>query len=373
MWATNDGTCSNLTDSKKRAEERHLRKRLDKIEQELTDVVKETLNNLKEALAENIYEIFDKYLPAAAENAVPTATGWGAHRDAGGLFWATYKATCRRNGVYSGASGPRDFNAELMKPIYTPLSTSWERTFQRRLPIVLKNFAKSTKLLLETFHREATMRTQKRRNNHQGIAMLSRQLQSHTQKVSKLPDLLNAVIHNLQHDANRNFTPTIQAQMERAYVGCVEERGPGSFKRMKDIMVGHAQAHRMTMFQAATRVVQDRLDLMCREIRKRLQDETEDLHDILGRDYLAARIGAEVAGRKGLPRAERALRAEMVPLLQTTDSVFAPVVKGEPKSPRRWKNWRGRRTRGLLARASLSPRTAHPTKVTPSPMPMTQP
>ncbi|KAK3398289.1 hypothetical protein B0T20DRAFT_453071 [Sordaria brevicollis] len=333
MWATNDGTRSNLTDSEKRAEEKHLRKRLYQMDQELGDVVKETMNSLKEALAENIYEIFERYLPAAAENAVPTATGWGAHRDAGGLFWATYKATCRRNGVYSGASGPRDFNAELIEPIYTPLSTSWERTFQRRLPAVLKNFAKSTKLLLETFHREATMRAQERGNNHQGIAMLSHQLQSHAQKVSELPDLLNEVIQDLQRDANRNFTPTIQAQMERAYVGCYEERGPGSYKRMKDLMVGHVQANRMTMFQAATGEVQNQLDVMCREIRKRLQNETEDLQDILGRDYLAALIGAEVAGRKGLPRAERALRAEMVPLLQTTDPKFGPVVRGEPEEP----------------------------------------
>ncbi|KAH7631152.1 hypothetical protein B0T09DRAFT_305665 [Sordaria sp. MPI-SDFR-AT-0083] len=305
-------------------------------EYELNDVVKETLNNLKEALAENIYEILDKYLP---EKAVPTASGWGAHRDAGGLFWATYKATCRRNGVYSGASGPRDFNAELIEPIYTPLSTAWERTFQRRLPGVLKDHAKSTKLLLETFHREATMRSQQRGNNPQGINMLALQLQAHGQKVSELPDTLNANVQDLQRDANRTFTPEIQTQMERAYVGCVDERsmslftGPGSCKRMKDIMVGHVGAHRMTMFQAATRVVQDQLDLMCREIKKRLQDEAEDLHDILSQDYLATLIGAEVAGRKGLPRVERALRAEMVPLLQKTDPVFAPVVGGEPEEP----------------------------------------
>lgn len=163
--------------------------------------------------------------PTAAEKAVPTASGWGAHRDAGGLFWATYKATCRRNGVYSGASGPRDFNAELIEPIYTPLSTAWERTFQRRLPGVLKDHAKSTKLLLETFHREATMRSQQRGNNPQGINMLALQLQAHGQKVSELPDTLNAIVQDLQRDANRTFTPEIQTQMERAYVGCVDERG----------------------------------------------------------------------------------------------------------------------------------------------------
>ncbi|KAK3954249.1 hypothetical protein QBC32DRAFT_384967 [Pseudoneurospora amorphoporcata] len=333
MWATNDGTRSNLTDSEKRAEENHLRKRIDKLEQELDDVVKDTMNNLKEALAENIYEIFDKYLPLAADQALPTATGWGAHRDAGGLLWSTYRATCRRNGVWAGASGLRDFNAELIEPIHTPLSTTWERTFQRRLPAVLTNFAKSTKLLLETFHREATMRTQQRGDSYHRIAVLAQQLHTHGQKVAELPDALNAIVQDLQRDANRSFTPTIQTQMESTYQACAEERGPGCFKRMKDIMVGHVGAHRMTMFQAATRVVQDQLDLMCREVKKRLQDEADDLHDILRRDYLGALIGAEVAGRKGLPRAERALRAEMVPLLQKIDPVFAPVVKGEPEEP----------------------------------------
>ncbi|EAA33384.2 hypothetical protein GE21DRAFT_6469 [Neurospora crassa] len=333
MWATNDGTRSNLTDSEKRAEENHLRKRIDQMEQELDDVVKETMNNLKEALAENIYEIFEKYLPVAADRALPTATGWGAHRDAGGLLWSTYRATCRRNGVFSGASGPRDFNAELIEPIHTPLSTTWERTFQRRLPGVLTNFAKSTKLLLETFHREATIRTQQRANNYHGINMLYQQLQAHCQKISELPDALNAIVQEQQRDANRSFAPTIQTQMERTYQACAEERGSGCFRRMKDIMEAHVGTQRMSIFQAATRVVQDQLGVMCRELKKRLQDEADDLHDILRRDYLSALVGSEVANRKGLPRVERTLRAEMVPYLQKTDPLFAPVVKGEPEEP----------------------------------------
>ncbi|KAK3491869.1 hypothetical protein B0T13DRAFT_518836 [Neurospora crassa] len=333
MWATNDGTRSNLTDSEKRAEENHLRKRIDQMEQELDDVVKETMNNLKEALAENIYEIFEKYLPVAADRALPTATGWGAHRDAGGLLWSTYRATCRRNGVFSGASGPRDFNAELIEPIHTPLSTTWERTFQRRLPGVLVNFAKSTKLLLETFHREATIRTQQRANNYHGINMLYQQLQAHCQKISELPDALNAIVQEQQRDVNRSFAPTIQTQMERAYQACAEERGSGCLRRMKDIMEAHVGTQRMSIFQAATRVVQDQLGVMCRELKKRLQDEADDLHDILRRDHLSALVGSEVANRKGLPRVERTLRAEMVPYLQKTDPLFAPVVKGEPEEP----------------------------------------
>lgn len=102
---------------------------------------------------------------------------------------------------------------------------------------------------------------------------------------------------------------------------------------MKDIMEAHVGTQRMSIFQAATRVVQDQLGVMCRELKKRLQDEADDLHDILRRDYLSALVGSEVANRKGLPRVERALRAEIVPYLQETDPLFAPVVKGEPEEP----------------------------------------
>lgn len=62
-------------------------------------------------------QIFDKYLDLireAIEAAPNTASTWGAHRNDGGLYWATYKAVVRRDGVYhSTSAGHRDFNSEL--------------------------------------------------------------------------------------------------------------------------------------------------------------------------------------------------------------------------------------------------------------------
>ncbi|EQB52846.1 hypothetical protein CGLO_07495 [Colletotrichum gloeosporioides Cg-14] len=57
------------------------------------------------------------------------------------MLWATYKATCRRSGVYAGASGPRDFNAELFELISKQLATGWESAFERRLPYGLHSDA----------------------------------------------------------------------------------------------------------------------------------------------------------------------------------------------------------------------------------------
>lgn len=175
--------------------------------------------SIHEALSENIYEHFDRYIPVAIEAAVQTATNWGQPRPIG-LAWATYKATCRRLGVYAGISGLRDFNAELFEPISRQLAGGWERAFQRRLPSCLDGFTRNAKLLVETFHREATYRAQQKGTNYQGLHLLNNQLRAHLQKVSEIPGMMLALIQDFQRDANREFTPEIQTRMTPAYDAC---------------------------------------------------------------------------------------------------------------------------------------------------------
>lgn len=54
----------------------------------------------------------DPAIASAEDKASDTATGWGAkvnrdNRAAGGYYWSTYKAICRRNGVYSNGQGEK--------------------------------------------------------------------------------------------------------------------------------------------------------------------------------------------------------------------------------------------------------------------------
>lgn len=226
MYATNDGTRSNLTDGEKRAEEKSLHRLLGQVDMDLEKAVDESIATIKDTLAENVYQKFDNLIPRAVESAVPTATSWGAHRLDGGLLWSSYKATCRRNGVWAGVSGPKDFNAELIEPITVSLAGSWERAFQRRIPETLDNFSRTTKLLLETFRREAIHSANARGNNYHGVNILNQQLQTHRQTVSEIPTLFREVVQNIQRDANRSFDPAIVESMLPAYQACVEERGP---------------------------------------------------------------------------------------------------------------------------------------------------
>ncbi|WYZ44801.1 hypothetical protein EsH8_VIII_000117 [Colletotrichum jinshuiense] len=324
MWAANDGSQSHISDRDKRTEETSLRVQLSALEKDFASAVDECVDSVKDALSESVYDYFELTIPAAANAAVPTASSWGAPRSEGGLFWATYKATCRRSGVYTGASGSRDFNAQLLDPISRQLASGWERAFQRRLPKALEGFAMSSRLILENFHRSAVARSQERGINFAGINILSQQLRTHTKRLKEIPTILRTIIQELQREASRGFHPVVQEDMQQAYDICVAERGTGSYARMKNHMVDHVENTRHTMFRHSTDSVKEQLKELCKRVGEEMAVQVQDIYNLLARDYLAVLVGVDNTNKlSSLPRSERLLRAEMYPILQKTTEWFA--------------------------------------------------
>lgn len=164
----------------------------------------------------------------AVQAAPTTAYKWGAHRSEGGLFWATYKATVRRDGAYKGASGFRDFNAELIEPIQKKLATGWERTFQNRLPKAFEVYTKDSNGILRKFHDMVEARC---RQNGVGLAtlsMLKSQVYTNEELFNAFYTELFEKMTELQRDANRDFTPVIVSTMQSAYQYCTEVSGKHS-------------------------------------------------------------------------------------------------------------------------------------------------
>ena len=105
------------------------------------------------------------------------------------------------------------------------LHTGWERAFQRQLPHALDHFVRTTRTLLEKFHREATAKARERGFNPHGLAMLAQQTQAYAGRISDLRAIILGLTQELQREANRGFTPIIQDEMTLAYDECVAERG----------------------------------------------------------------------------------------------------------------------------------------------------
>lgn len=84
--------------------------------------------------------------------------------------------------------------------------------------------------------------------------------------LSELPRILSATINELQRDSSRQFEPVICEFMMYAYQVSTNERGPGSYARMKAAMTDHVNVSRHSMFRQATDVVKGQLEAMCRAV-----------------------------------------------------------------------------------------------------------
>jgi hypothetical protein len=96
---------------------------------------------MKRELCEQIFDKYPEVVAEAARTAPDVARGWGAHKNDGGLVYATYKALVRRDGVFhSKSAGHRNFNAELyvsMSDFSISLMSSVTKELLRRTSILL--------------------------------------------------------------------------------------------------------------------------------------------------------------------------------------------------------------------------------------------
>jgi hypothetical protein len=96
MWSTNDGSGNRLTDEEMAAESIFLKSKLIQLERDLQQTIQTCIEEIRESLAENIYNNFKTAVGAAVDEANKTAARWGApvnrgNTAAGGFYWSTYK------------------------------------------------------------------------------------------------------------------------------------------------------------------------------------------------------------------------------------------------------------------------------------------
>lgn len=219
LWASNDGT-SQLSNQDKRGEQARLTQHLAQLDINLQHCVRDCVNSLRDELADNIFDAFGRTIPLAQVAAIPTAQSW-----ANSMRWATYKATVRRSGVWNGAAGPHDFQAELWAPVAQHLAGGWERAFQRRLPDVLQTFVIRANNMLDNFHKDAISYAREHFINLSGVGLLDQQLSVYKQRITGIPAIIAAIIQDIQRDANRSFEPRVQQDMQPAYDVCTQETG----------------------------------------------------------------------------------------------------------------------------------------------------
>lgn len=101
LWASDDGSGAKMSSSQRSAEKAFLAKKLKELEKALENTVSNCLEDAVDSLNEQLIEKFAGAIRAAVDTAGTTSTKWGMKKDQGGLYYSTYKATARRQGVFT--------------------------------------------------------------------------------------------------------------------------------------------------------------------------------------------------------------------------------------------------------------------------------
>ncbi|KAL8899294.1 MAG: hypothetical protein Q9207_006271 [Kuettlingeria erythrocarpa] len=331
LWASSDGTGANLSPEQKDREARFLQKGMDGLESRLEKAAKTCARELHDELQDAIFDRYEAAVQAAAGDSIQIAAKWGwpvnrENRAAGGLFWSSYKAVCRRNGVFTNGQGLHDWNAQLTEPMIKLLAPGWEKVFTRRVQSVLNNFTKAAPTILKKFHRDMEDRARKIGTDLSSLSMLSHQITTYEQIFKDVAAGERDAIMTLQKDINREFTPVIERNMTPSYEGCTAECGPGSYKRMKTLMNEHVEQSRHRMFQESADEVRRQLDTMVHDVGERLADKTDEVFIQIKRDYRAVLGGGNIAQGEVIPRLQRQVRKETKKTIDGVEKMMKKVM-----------------------------------------------
>ncbi|KAI9669298.1 MAG: hypothetical protein M1831_000333 [Alyxoria varia] len=337
LWSSNDGSGNHLSQDQRTREEQILQQRLKTLESNFDKLASNNIRALRQEIGEQVYEKFGVAIDSGKQAAEETVSSWGSrvdrdNPDAGGLHWSTYKAVCRRYGVYSnGKRGPQEWNAKLAEPILKQIASGWERAFSRRVHAVMKDYVKDGNKLIKDFHNSVAARAHSV-GSSTSIYLLEQQTTHYEQTLSVVSEKALDILNNGQKDCNREFVPVVADEMTPAYEDCINERGTGSFARMKLHMFTHVKNRKQTMFTHATQTVKDMLESLIREVRKQVEEGTDDMFATVRRDYLAALGGGASDNGDVMPREQRQLRKDVLHHIERTEAIFEEALN-EPDKP----------------------------------------
>lgn len=225
-------------------------------EQEINEISQQILPLTKEfsqKMHQKVKTSLEPALEIGAKNgtsaAIPICESWGSksrrsahHRDPlhNGLYWATYQATVRRDGVFtSGSAGSIDMNQELCDPMEKEFSVDWQRTLDSALRLHLGEAESKVQAICSSVNTTITMAFEKQGMDKNRLTIMSSTASRGCMNAVRVAFAsMHSVAIHTQRNLNRSLLPLVQQQMRKSYsAALMVERGKGVFDRMKHAML----------------------------------------------------------------------------------------------------------------------------------------
>ncbi|KAJ1493568.1 hypothetical protein T484DRAFT_2738861 [Baffinella frigidus] len=179
------------------------------------------------------------------------------------MHWGTYKATCRRHGVFR-----MDWNTEMAEPVFRAVSTEWERVFVSSLAKELAATRAEMLKILKTLHDKIATGLEQEAQIPKGRVRDIRapQERSAVTKLEQMTGAAREIGQKQQRDISRLIVPAITARMVPGYDKGMHEMGTGSARRRVDIIEKHVDQQKGTMFKDAVEQVGGRIGALLDEL-----------------------------------------------------------------------------------------------------------
>lgn len=182
---------------------------------------------------------------------------------------------------------------------------------------------------MHNFHEAVEERARQNGVGLANLSILKTQICTYEQLFKDLGTVLITQMTELQREANRDFTPTIGNSMHIAYQLCSDERGMGSYKRMKEHMLNHVDRARHEMFTNATATVERHLGDMCKKLRDSMEVKADEIFVQMRRDYMQVLGGVQLNDGAVLSKEERDFRSGVLTLLRGVNAQFESIIHGD--------------------------------------------
>ncbi|KAH8691825.1 hypothetical protein BGW36DRAFT_437369 [Talaromyces proteolyticus] len=259
---------------------------------DLAELIRDICERVRNTIECNIFTAYKDAVEAATNKADETVKRWGRkvnrdNRAVGGFFWSTYKAICRRDGVYANEQGTHDWNAELTEPVLKAVASGWENTFSQRAQSLLLSMASEGARLLQSFH-DSVHHTADQNTSRIGNHVLSQQLRVYQQLLKGLCLENLTMVTTRSKDISRMFQPVVAEKLAPVYANCTALSGPGSFNQMKEVMSSFVNRAKSTMFQESVDTVRKALGELLRFLEDNLTIKVDEMLISVKRDYTSA-------------------------------------------------------------------------------------
>ncbi|KAK3953311.1 hypothetical protein QBC32DRAFT_234854 [Pseudoneurospora amorphoporcata] len=296
------------------------------LEKSLKELSLKTRSAIKKAVDKcdlALQDALDDNLASAAIHASKAAPGiarsWGKPKRDGGIAFSTYRATCVRDGKYTGPSGTTDFNEDLCLPLMKHIARPWERIFSHSIPDIIESLGQDLSQCLSEFQDQ--MHTRPQLKNSEPYELVSYRVKNRAESLRKAVKFNKLMKLEDQQKANRSFKPAVQRAMQKAYDFCKVESGAGSFERMKGYIAKQVQNEQKSMFDSAVNAAQDSLEELLDKLQQSIKSEVELAISQVSADYKDVIEDHNVL--KALNSAQKKIRN----LLDDLDSRFRPVLE----------------------------------------------